>query len=103
MKRNYDGCALCDATWGNYWREIEGERMFFCCSICADAFENMVKRVKKETGWDKIDSISIEGNYSRGRDCVATNGKEKVEFFFRHEDGIITEFRVKNQGTKPVP
>ena len=63
----------------------------------------MVKRVKKETGWDKIESISIDGNYSRGRDCVATNGKDRVEFFFRHEDGIITEFRVKNQGTKPVP
>ena len=77
--------------------------MFFCCSICADAFENMVKRVKKETGWDKIESISIDGNYSRGRDRVATNGKDRVEFFFRHEDGIITEFRVKNQGTKPVP
>ncbi len=103
MKRNYDGCALCNGTWGDYWREVDGEKMFFCCSICADAFENMVKRVKKETGWNKIDSVSIEGNYSRGRNCTATNGDRQVEYFFRHEDGQITEFRIKSQGTNPVP
>ncbi len=103
MKRNYEGCALCDGTWGDYWREIEGENTFFCCSICADAFENMVNRVKKETGWKKIDSVSIEGNYSKGRDCVATTGDKRVEYFFRHEDGVITEFRIKSQGTSPVP
>lgn len=93
MKRNYDGCALCDATWGNYWREIEGENTFFCCNICADAYENMLKRVKKETGWDKIDYLEISGNYSAGRTCYATNGDERFDFFFRHEDGEITEFR----------
>ncbi len=103
MKTNYEGCALCDGTWGDYWREIEGENTFFCCSICADAFENMVNRVKKETGWKKIDSVSIEGNYSKGRDCVATSGDKRVEYFFRHEDGVITEFRIKSQGTSPVP
>ncbi len=103
MKRNYNGCALCDATWGDYWREIEGDKMFFCCSVCADAFENMVKEVERETGWKKIDSVSIEGDYSAGRDCVAMNGEKKVEYFFRHEDEIITEFRPKDQGTSPVP
>lgn len=103
MKRNYEGCALCDATWGNYWREIDGENIFFCCDICADAFENMVKKVKEVTGWEKIESIKIEGNYSRGRNCTATSGKEKIEYFFRHEDGKLTEFSVKNQGTRPVP
>ena len=103
MKTNYEGCALCDGSWGDYWREIEGKNTFFCCSICADAFENMVNRVKKETGWKKIDSVSIEGNYSKGRDCVATSGDKRVEYFFRHEDGVITEFRLKGQGTSPVP
>lgn len=96
MKRNYSGCALCDATWGDYWREIEGDNMFFCCSICADAFENMVKRVEQETGWKKIDSVNIEGNYSSGRNCVAVSGKKSVEYFFKHEDGVITEFMLKN-------
>jgi hypothetical protein len=103
MKRNYEGCALCDATWGDYWREVEGENMFFCCNVCADAFENMIKKVKDVTGWEKVDSVHIEGNYSRGRNCVATSGEEKIDYFFRHEDGVITEFAVKNQGTRPVP
>ena len=78
------------------WREIEGKNTFFCSSICADAFENVVNRVKKETGWKKIDSVSIEGNYSKGKDCVATSGDKRVEYFFRHKDGVITEFSVKS-------
>ncbi len=94
---------MCDGTWGDYWREIEGERMFFCCSICADAFENMVKRVEQETGWRSIDSVTIEGNYAKGRDCTATSGERSVDYFFRHEDGNITEFSIKSQGTRPVP
>jgi len=98
MKRNYEGCALCDATWGDYWRVVDGENMFFCCSICADAFENMVNEVKKVTGWDRIDEIKIEGNYSAGRDCFASSGNEYVNYFFRHEDGRITEFKIKEQG-----
>lgn len=103
MKRNYEGCALCDGTWGDYWREIEGENTFFCCNICADAFENMIKRVKKETGWAKVESVAIEGNYSKGRNCTATSGKDRIEYFFRHENGTITEFMIKDQGTSPVP
>ncbi|MEM0127822.1 MAG: TA0938 family protein [Thermoplasmatales archaeon] len=98
MKRNYKGCALCDATWGNYWREVDGENMFFCCSICADAFENMVIEVKKKTGWKKIDELKIEGNYYAGRNCVASSGENYVRYFFRHEDGKITEFDIKEQG-----
>ncbi len=97
MRRNYDGCALCDATWGDYWREIEGENMFFCCSICADAFQNMIKEVKKETGWNKIDEIHIEGNFSKGRTCWASSNGERIEFFFKHEDGVITEFEIRNR------
>jgi len=23
------GCALCGATWGNYYEEIDGEKLFF--------------------------------------------------------------------------
>ena len=53
----------------------------------------MIKRVKKETGWDKIDYLEISGNYSAGRTCYATKGDERLDFFFRHEDGEITEFR----------
>lgn len=103
MKRNYKGCALCDSTWGEYWREIDGENMFFCCNICADAFENMANKVKEVTGWKNIDSIHIQGNYSIGRTCIATSGNEEIHYFFRHENGKITEFSLNDQGTRPVP
>ncbi len=95
MKRNYEGCALCDATWGDYWRVIEGENTYFCCDICADAFENMIKKVKEVTGWPTVDSVEINGNYSSGRNCVATYGKEKLKYYFKHRDGIITIFEIK--------
>jgi len=52
----------------------------------------MVKKVKETTGWKSIDSVSIEGDYSKGRNCVATSGNQKVEYFFKHENGVITEF-----------
>jgi len=71
---------------------VDGENLRFCCDICADAFENMVKKVKETTGWKSIDSVSIEGDYSKGRNCVATSGNQKVEYFFKHENGVITEF-----------
>ncbi|MEM0130336.1 MAG: TA0938 family protein [Thermoplasmatales archaeon] len=98
MKRNYEGCALCNGTWGNYWRNIEGENTFFCCSICADAFENMVREVKKRTGWTEISEVRIEGNYYTGRNCIALSGDKFVKYFFKHEDGKITEFKITEQG-----
>lgn len=100
MKLNYSGCALCNATWGNYRREVDGENLRFCCDICADAFENMVKKVKETTGWKSIDSVSIEGDYSKGRNCVATSGNQRVEYFFKHENGVITEFVIKREKLK---
>ena len=93
MKANYSGCALCDATWGDYHRTVEGTNFFFCCSICADAFENMVKEVKKVSGWSCVDSVEISGNYSNGRNCVAKRGVDEMRYFFRHENGVVTEFR----------
>jgi hypothetical protein len=27
------GYAVCQATWGDYWEEIEGQRMFSCCGV----------------------------------------------------------------------
>jgi hypothetical protein len=37
---------------GDYWEEIEGQRMFFCCDICAIEFRNMIDEIKKRTGWE---------------------------------------------------
>lgn len=90
---NTEGCALCNATWGEYHREIDGDNMLFCCNICADAFEGMVNRVKQETGWKTIDSIELHGNYSRGRECVARKGGEEFRYYFRtFSDGTMMTF-----------
>ena len=90
---NRKGCALCDATWGEYYREIYGNRMFFCCDICADIFENMVSEVKKRTGWKNIDHVDLNGNFSLGRQCTARSGKETFNFYFRtYSDGRMMKF-----------
>lgn len=77
MKRNYTGCAICDSTWGNLWEEVEGERMFFCCSTCVVQFRRLVERIEKETGWSRIESLEIAGD-RRGRTCVARSGPETI-------------------------
>lgn len=80
---NTEGCGLCNATWGEYWREIDGDNMYFCCNICADIFETMVEKVKESTGWKKIDYVELKGNYSNGRDCEAMNAGESFKYYFR--------------------
>ncbi len=91
---NNDGCALCNATWGEYYREIDNEKMLFCCNICADIFENMVNEVKKRTGWEKIDYIELHGNYSSGRNCTAFSNGKRFSYYFRtYSDGKIMEFK----------
>jgi hypothetical protein len=78
------GCAICQATWGDYWEEVEGQRMFFCCDICAIEFKNMVNEVKKRTGWKTLDEIKMTGNY-RGRECTALYRGNKYSFSIRFD------------------
>ena len=90
---NNEGCGLCNATWGEYHREIEGEDMFFCCNICADIFQNMVEEIKKRTGWDTIDSVDLHGNYSEGRECSAHSGEKEFRYYFMtYGDGRMMKF-----------
>ncbi len=92
MKVREDGCVICGSTWGDYWTEIEGQRMFFCCDVCANQFSNMVAEVKKKTGWETIDEIKMEGNY-RGRVCSAYSGSSSFTFFISFgEDGGVRSF-----------
>ena len=66
---------------------------FFCCNICADIFETMIRKVKEATGWNKIDYVELKGNYSIGRNCVAKNGKEEFKYYFRtYGDGTFISF-----------
>ncbi len=87
------GCALCDATWGEYWDDVDGQRMVFCCDICAAAFKNMIEAVKGAKGWDAVDRLVITGNNSVGRKCTATSGGSDFRYYIKfHNDGRIFDF-----------
>jgi hypothetical protein len=92
LKRNYQGCAICDSTWGNLYEEVEGERTFFCCSVCAIQFRRLVERLRKVTGWGHIDTLTIEGD-RRGRTCSATSNDRSLRFFVAfNTEGDIRRF-----------
>ncbi|MEM0165662.1 MAG: TA0938 family protein [Saccharolobus sp.] len=86
------GCALCGATWGEYYGEIDGEKLFFCCDYCYMEFANMINEVKKRNNWDKVDEIEINGNYYAGRTCIAKHEGKSYKFYvkFNDEAGIET-------------
>ena len=99
MKVPEEGCALCEATWGNYWAEVEGQRMFFCCSICEVEFRNMVNEVKRRTGWKTLDEVKMKGDY-RGRECTAFYRDKSYVFFIRFDTrGEIQTFSEVNQSS----
>ncbi len=86
------GCAICEATWGDYWEVVEGQRMFFCCDICAIEFKNMINEVKRRTGWKTIDEVKMSGNY-RKRECTALYAGKKYNFSIRfNTEGEIDTF-----------
>jgi hypothetical protein len=81
LKRNYDGCAICNSTWGNVWAEIGEERLFFCCDLCVVQYRELWERVNREVGWDRVDSIDIAGD-RRGRTCEVASGDRRARFVF---------------------
>lgn len=87
-----EGCAICQSTWGNYWAELEGQRMFFCCDICETEFRNMINEVRQKTGWKIIDEIKISGD-TRGRHCTAISGGDAYHFQVRFNSGEIDILR----------
>jgi hypothetical protein len=92
LKRNYSGCAICNSTWGNVWEEVEGDRMFFCCSLCVVQFRRLLDRVKTDTGWSTVDGIEISGD-RRGRACAATTGGKTIRFRFSfNPEGDLLRF-----------
>lgn len=84
-----EGCAICGATWGNHWAEVEGQRMFFCCSVCEIEFRNMIAEVKRRTGWKVIDEIKLRGD-QRQRECTAVSGNRAYSYSigFNSQGGI---------------
>ncbi|HKZ41210.1 MAG TPA: TA0938 family protein, partial [Candidatus Hodarchaeales archaeon] len=91
-----EGCAICEATWGNYWAEVEGQRMFFCCEICEIEFRNMINEVKRRTGWETIDEIKMTGD-QRERRCTAISGGHSYRFSIGfNSQGAIRIFQEDN-------
>lgn len=88
------GCAICGATWGEYYEKIDGEELFFCCDICAKEFSNMIQEVKKRTGWGKVEEVNIRGNWYSGRHVIAKSGNQEFRFYITFdEDGNIRTFK----------
>jgi len=74
-----EGCAICGATWGDHWANVEGQRMFFCCEICETEFRNMIDEVKRRTKWAGIDEIKTSGD-PRLRRCTAIANSNTFSF-----------------------
>jgi hypothetical protein len=83
------GCALCAATWGDYWEEVEGKRLFFCCEVCARQYKTIVTEARKLTGWDSIDGLEMNGDH-RGRVCMVKRGGNSYRFMISfYDDGNL--------------
>lgn len=80
------GCALCGATWGEYYGEVDGEELFFCCNYCYLGFKNIIDEVKRRTGWGRVDEIQLNGNYYTGRTCVAKYQGREYKFYVKFND-----------------
>ena len=93
MELNFrEGCAICGATWGDYWEDVEGQRMFFCCEVCAAQFKSLVSRIKESTGWKSIDGISIQGDF-RGRVVTAGSKNDSQKFYVAFDSkGAVRNF-----------
>ena len=76
MEVNYSGCALCDSTWGNFYKIVEGTQLFFCCDKCAEIYSKIVDRIKSEYDLLKIDYLMVEGNYQKRQFKAIANSRE---------------------------
>ena len=101
MKVNYSACAICDSNWGDLWKEVDGERLFFCCEVCVVQFRNLIRRIKAETKWPSIDAIEIAGN-RRGRTCRAVRGSESYSCTFTfNPQGVLRTFQATAASAQP--
>ncbi|HYK93021.1 MAG TPA: TA0938 family protein [Thermoplasmata archaeon] len=107
MKLRTDGCVLCGSTWGDYWEEVDGERCFFCCEVCARQLTNLVAAVVAATGWDRLDSLAIEGDRRGRRATVTRHDRKAVYSFVFGDDATVRRLRpgrpAPDVGSAPVP
>ncbi|HEV2317027.1 MAG TPA: TA0938 family protein [Thermoplasmata archaeon] len=92
MRINYSGCAICDSTWGDHWEEVDGERRFFCCALCARQFRALLARIRATTGWSTLEELVIAGD-RRGRTCTVSSRSGTARFSFAfNSEGALREF-----------
>jgi YHS domain-containing protein len=94
IKVNYPrgSCAICGSTWGSYWKDVQGENLFFCCQLCYVEFQNMIEEVKKRTTWPLVDEVEIKGDY-RGRAVRARYQENTFNFIISFGTmGQVREF-----------
>ena len=101
MKLRSDGCVLCGSTWGDYWEEVDGEKRFFCCDVCARQLKNLISGVLAATGWDRLDALEIEGD-RRGRVARASRGDRTSAFTFVFDDSAQVR-RLRPMAIRPAP
>lgn len=92
MDSSIDGCALCGSTWGNYWAETGGRRLFFCCDVCSKQYSAIVSEAKRRKDWDSVDQVVMLGDH-RGRTCKVTRGTDTYSFMISFfDDGSLRSF-----------
>lgn len=86
------GCALCGATWGDFWENLDGKRLFFCCDVCGREYRVIVEAAKKRKGWSQVDAVEMQGDF-RGRICTVRSGSESYRFLISFfEDADVKTF-----------
>lgn len=93
MKLREDGCVLCGSTWGDVWAEVDGERRFFCCEVCARQFANLLGVVRTASGWEHLDALEISGDRRRRVVLVRRGDAERRFGFVFGYDGEVRRFR----------
>jgi hypothetical protein len=79
--------------------------MFFCCELCHVQFRGLIERIKRDTGWDRLDTLDVTGD-RRGRTCAATSGSEVARFAFAfNSEGRLRRFgrQEARSGAAPAP
>ncbi len=96
MKINNTGCALCNSTWGNYYKKIDNTNFFFCCDVCSSIFEDIIKELKILYEIESITDLNLEGS-SRERTykIIANNREYKGKITFSH--GKIMDIKDQTQ------
>jgi acetyl esterase len=104
MEPPTEGCPLCGSTWGDWWADVQGQRRFFCCELCARQWLALLAEVRRHTGWARVDAVDVEGN-RWGRTCIARGaGADFHCFVVFTPEGELRRFEVLPEGpAAPAP